>query len=555
LANSKLKIIPLGGLGQIGKNMTVLEYDGHILIIDVGLMFPENEMLGIDIVIPDMSYVLERKDQVLAIIITHGHEDHIGALPYLLAQLKVPVYATRLTQGLIEVRLHENHINDVERHVIAPGDVLELGPFRTEFFHVNHSIPDGVGLAVETEVGLIMHSGDFKFDSTPVDGRPTDFSKLADFGRRGVLLLLSDSTNAETPGYTPSERTIARIFENIYAQAKGRIIVATFASNISRIQQAIATAHKYGRFAAIAGRSMSNNVRMAMDLGYLKIPDNCLLSIDDIQHLPENQVAIVCTGSQGEPTSALVRMARGEFQPVSLMPGDSVIVSSTPIPGNEELINRTLNNLFRLGADVFYDELLDVHVSGHASQEELKLMLNMVQPKFFLPIHGEYRHLVLHARLAEEVGIPRQNIFVMESGQMLELDAESAQIAGKVSDEYVLVDGLGVGDIGEVVLEDRRLLSRNGFLAVTLVIERGTGQVLSGPEIISRGFVHVSESAELLDKAKAEVLKVVKESRSSLLDGGGNRSILNARIKDALSRLVYNETRRRPLILPVVMEA
>jgi ribonuclease J len=296
-------------------------------------------------------------------------------------------------------------------------------------------------------------------------------------------------------------------------------------------------------------------VRMAMDLGYLKIPDNCLLSIDDIQHLPENQVAIVCTGSQGEPTSALVRMARGEFQPVSLMPGDSVIVSSTPIPGNEELINRTLNNLFRLGADVFYDELLDVHVSGHASQEELKLMLNMVQPKFFLPIHGEYRHLVLHARLAEEVGIPRQNIFVMESGQMLELDDQSAQIAGKVSDEYVLVDGLGVGDIGEVVLEDRRLLSRNGFLAVTLVIERGTGQVLSGPEIISRGFVHVSESAELLDKAKAEVLKVVKESRSSLLDGGGNRSILNARIKDALSRLVYNETRRRPLILPVVMEA
>jgi len=547
LANSKLKIIPLGGLGQIGKNMMVLEYDGHLLIIDAGLMFPENEMLGIDIVIPDMSYVLERKDQVLAIIVTHGHEDHIGALPYLLSELKVPLYATRLTQGLIEVKLRESHINDVERHVIAPGDLLPLGPFRTEFFHVNHSIPDGVGLAVETEVGLIMHSGDFKLDSTPVDGQPTDFAKLADLGRRGVLLLLSDSTNAETPGYTPSERTIIRIFEDIFAHANGRVIVATFASNISRIQQVITTAHKYGRYAAVAGRSMINNVRMATDLGYLKVPDGCLVSIDDIQHVPQNEVAIVCTGSQGEPTSALVRMARNEFQPVSLLPGDTVIVSSTPIPGNEELINRTLNNLFRLGADVFYDELLDVHVSGHASQEELKLMLNMVQPKFFVPIHGEYRHLVLHARLAEEVGIPRQNIFVMESGQMLELDAQSAQIVGKVSDEYVLVDGLGVGDIGEVVLEDRRLLSRNGFLVVTVVMERGTGRVLSGPEIISRGFVHVSESEALLDAAKAEVLKAVKD--------GGSRPILNARIKEALSRFVYNETRRRPLILPVVMEA
>ncbi len=555
MANNKLKIIPLGGLGQIGKNMTVLEYDDHLLLIDAGLMFPENEMLGIDIVIPDMSYVLERKDRLLGIIVTHGHEDHIGALPYLLGQVKIPVYATRLTQGLIEVKLRENHVNTVEMHVIAPGDVLTLGPFRTEFFHVNHSIPDGVGLAVETEVGLIMHSGDFKFDSTPVDGLPTDFAKLADFGRRGVLLLLSDSTNAETPGYTPSERTIARVFENVFAQAKGRVIVATFASNISRIQQAVETAHKYGRYAAIAGRSMSNNVRMAADLGYLKIPDNCLLNIDDIQHLPQNQVAIVCTGSQGEPTSALVRMARNEFQPVSLLPGDSVIVSSTPIPGNEELINRTLNNLFRLGADVFYDELLDVHVSGHASQEELKLMLNMVQPRYFMPIHGEYRHLVLHARLAEEVGIPRENIFVMESGQMLELDGKSAQLGSKVSDEYVLVDGLGVGDIGEVVLEDRRLLSRNGFLVVTLVLERGTGRVLSGPEIISRGFVHVSESVELLDKAKAEVLKTVQDSRLSPLDGAGSRAFLNARIKETLIRFVYEETRRRPLVLPVVMEA
>lgn len=546
MAKQKLKVIPLGGLGQIGKNMLVMEYADQILVIDAGLMFPENEMLGIDIVIPDMSYVLERKDKVLAVIVTHGHEDHIGALPYLLSQVKVPVYATRLTQGLIEVKLRESRVSDVEQHIIRPGDVLTVGPFSVEFFHVSHSIPDGVGLAIETEVGLVMHSGDFKFDHSPVDGQPTDFAKLAELGKRGVLLLLSDSTNAETPGYTPSETKLARIFESVFSRARGRIIVATFASNISRIQQVISTAQQYGRYVAVAGRSMSNNVRMAMDLGYLQVPDGLLLSIDEIQNLPQNLVAIVCTGSQGEPTSALVRMARNEYAPVSLMPGDTVIVSATPIPGNEELVNRTINNLFRLGAEVFYDELLDVHVSGHGSQEELKLMLNMTRPKFFVPIHGEYRHLVLHARLAEEVGIPRQNIFVLESGQMLELDRNSAQIAGTVSDEYVLVDGLGVGDITEVVLEDRRLLSRNGFLVVTLVIEKGTGRILSGPEIVSRGFVYVRESEDLFERMRAEVLKIAKE--------GGNRALLGTRIKDALTRFIYNETRRRPLILPVVME-
>ncbi len=546
MSREKLRVIPLGGLGQIGKNMMVIEYGAHMLVIDAGLMFPESEMLGIDIVIPDMSYVLERKDKVRAVIVTHGHEDHIGALPYLLSQISVPVYATRLTQGLIEVKLRESQVNDVERHVVSPGDVLSLEPFRMEFFHVSHSIPDGVGLAIETEVGLVMHSGDFKFDYSPVDGQPTDFAKLAELGRRGVLLLLSDSTNAETPGYTPSEKHIAETFDDIFSRAPGRVIVAAFASNISRIQQVITMAREYGRQVAVAGRSMSNNVRMAVDLGYLQVPGGRLLGIDEIQHLRPSQVAIVCTGSQGEPTSALVRMARNEYAPISLLPGDTVIVSATPIPGNEELVNRTLNNLFRLGADVYYDELLDVHVSGHGSQEELKLMLNMVQPKFFVPIHGEYRHLVLHARLAEEVGIPRQNIFVLESGQVLELDQHSAQITGKVSDEYVLVDGLGVGDVGQVVLEDRRLLSRNGFLVATLVVERGTGRVLSGPEIISRGFVYVRESGELLERARGEVLKAVKD--------GGNRAALSNQIREALSRFVYNETKRRPLILPVVME-
>ncbi|MBM4429655.1 MAG: ribonuclease J [Chloroflexi bacterium] len=541
-----MRLIPLGGLGEIGKNMLALEYGLHILVIDAGLMFPETEMLGIDIVIPDMSYVLERKDRVLAVIVTHGHEDHIGALPYLLSRLSAPVYATRLTQGLIEVKLRESRVNNVDQQVIVPGDLLSLGPFGLEFFHVSHSIPDGIGLAIQTGAGLIVHSGDFKFDHSPVDGQPTDFGKLAELGRRGVHLLLSDSTNAETPGYTPSEKAITQTFEDVFVRAKGRVIVATFASNISRIQQVIMTAYQNGRRVAVTGRSMSNNVRMAIDLGYLQIPGDSLVSIDEIQQQPHDRVAIVCTGSQGEPTSALVRMARNEYQPISLVSGDTVIVSATPIPGNEELVNRTLNNLFRLGADVYYDELLDVHVSGHASQEELKLMLNMIRPKFFVPIHGEYRHLVLHARLAQEVGIPRENIFLLETGQVLELDRNSARIVDRVSDEYVLVDGLGVGDVGQVVLEDRRLLSRNGFLVVTLAVERGTGRVLSGPEISSRGFVYVRESGELLERARAEVLKAVQD--------GGSRAALTNQIREALTRFVYNEIRRRPLIVPMVME-
>jgi len=546
LAEDKLRVVALGGLGQIGKNMMVVEYGPHMLVIDAGLMFPENDMLGIDIVIPDMSYVLERKDRVIGVVITHGHEDHIGALSYLLSEVRVPVFATRLTQGLIEVKLRERRIDGVDLRLISPGDVLTLGPFGLEFFHVSHSIPDGVGLAISTPVGLLVHSGDFKFDHSPVDGRPTDFAKLAELGRRGVLLLLSDSTNAETPGYTPSETRIAKTFEDIFSRAQGRVIVATFASNISRIQQVIQTSDRLGRRVAIAGRSMTNNVRMAMELGYLDIPERSLVSLDDIQSLPKPRVTIVCTGSQGEPTSALVRMARNDYAPVSLVPGDTVVVSSTPIPGNEELVNRTLNNLFRLGADVFYDELLDVHVSGHGSQEELMLMLNLVQPKFFVPIHGEYRHLVLHARLAEQVGLARQNVFVLESGQVLELDKESAQIAGRVSDEYVLVDGLGVGDVGQVVLDDRRLLSRNGFLVASVVVEKGTGRLLAGPDISSRGFVYVRESEELLERARATVLEAVRN--------GGNRANLSGEIKESLVRFLYNETKRRPLVLPIVTE-
>jgi ribonuclease J len=411
---------------------------------------------------------------------------------------------------------------------------------------VSHSIPDGVGLAIETPAGLIVHSGDFKFDHSPVDGQPTDYAKLTELGRRGVLLLLSDSTNAETPGYTPSETMVAQTFEDIFSRAQGRVIVATFASNISRIQQAIEVAQKHGRRVAIAGRSMSNNVRMAMELGYLRVSDRALAAVEEIRSMPDEQVAIVCTGSQGEPTSALVRMARNDYAPIALIPGDTVVVSSTPIPGNEEMINRTLNNLFRLGADVYYDELLDVHVSGHASQEELKMMLNIIQPRFFLPIHGEYRHLVLHARLAEQVGVPRQNVFVLESGQVLELTTNSAQVVDRVADDDVLVDGLGVGDIGQTVLDDRRLLSRNGVLIISLVVERDTHRVVSGPQMLSRGFVYDREATQLLDGARNEVLRVVAEWH--------NHEDLSAQIRETLGHYIYREIRRRPLVAVMLAE-
>ncbi|MBC7263859.1 MAG: ribonuclease J [Chloroflexi bacterium] len=542
----KVRIIPLGGVGQIGKNMTVIEYEDQLLVIDAGVMFPENEMLGVDIVIPDMTYVIERKDKVRAIILTHGHEDHIGALPYLVEHVKAPMYATRLTQGLAEVKLREHHVRDAEFHVVSPDDVLALKPFRIEFFHVSHSIPDGVGLAIRTPVGLIVHSGDFKFDHSPVDGRLTDFAKLADLGRRGTLVLLSDSTNAETPGYTPSEREIARTFDDIFNRAKGRVIVATFASNISRIQQVLDTARRYNRRVAVVGRSMVNNVRIAEELGYLKAPNGVLVNVEEVNRLPPRQAAVVCTGSQGEPTSALVRMSMNTFPAVNLVPGDTVVVSATPIPGNEELINRTLNNLFRLGANVYYDELLDVHVSGHASQEELKMMISLVRPRYFVPIHGEYRHLVLHAQLAEQVGISPDHIFILECGDVLEVSPDEAKITGRVSEEQVLVDGLGVGDVGRTVLEDRRILSRNGFIVAVVAIAKDSGRIVSGPEIISRGFVYIPEAEDLLAGAKALVEQAVAK--------GGGADAIGQRVREWLSKYAYEEIKRRPIVIPVVME-
>lgn len=546
MSGKTLRIIPLGGLGEIGKNMMLMEYGDSIIIIDCGLMFPENDMLGIDIVIPDISYLVENKDKVRGIIITHGHEDHTGALPYLLPHVNVPTYATRLTRGLVEVKLKEHKLLDLVRlRTIEPGDILTLGPFKIEFFHVCHSIPDGVGLAITTPVGLVVHSGDFKFDYTPVDGQLTDFHKLAELGGRGVLLLLSDSTNAETPGYTPSESSIGETFDRVFSKARGRIITATFASNISRVQQIIETAYRHGRRVGVVGRNMANNIKMAIELGYLNVSGE-LLTIEEINRLPPEKVVIVCTGSQGEPTSVLVRMAEGQHRQIGIQPGDTVIVSATPIPGNEELINRTLNNLFRLGANVYYHELADVHVSGHASREEHKLMLSLIRPRFFVPIHGEYRHLVLHAQMAQELGIPPENIFILESGQVLEFNEEGGHLGEKVAGERVFVDGLGVGDVGHAVLRDRYLLSQDGFLIAAVTLEAETGRLLSGPEIISRGFVYMRESEELIEKAKEQVLHVLEE--------GWPRTALQGRIREALGEFLYAQTKRRPMILPIVME-
>jgi len=547
MSEKTLRLVLLGGVGEIGKNMMLMEYGENIIVIDAGLMFPENYMLGIDIVIPDISYLLEHKDRVRGIIITHGHEDHIGGLPYVLPQVNVPIYATRLTRGLIEVKLKEHKLlKATSLHTIQPGDVLDLGPFRTEFFRVCHSIPDGVGLAVETPVGLVVHSGDFKFDQTPVDGRLTDFAKLAELGGRDVLVLLSDSTNAETPGYTHSEQEVGETFDRIFSKAKGRVIVATFASNISRVQQVIETAERHNRRVGMVGRSMVNNTKMAIELGYLNVSPDMLLTIGEMNRLPPRKVVMICTGSQGEPTSALVRMASDEYRSVSIRPGDTVIISATPIPGNEELINHTLNNLFRLGADVYYDELLDVHVSGHASREEQKLMINLIKPRFFVPIHGDYRHLVLHAQIAQQLDIPAKNIFVIESGQVLEFDGNEGWLGEEVAGGYVFVDGLGVGDVGQVVLRDRQHLSRDGFLIAVVAVDEKTGELLAEPDIISRGFVYMRESEELIEQAKEQVLIALEKSDSPAL--------ISTKIKETLGEFLYAQTRRRPMILPMVIE-
>ena len=544
--NDTLRIIPMGGVGEVGKNMTVLECGETAIAIDCGLMFPESDMLGIDLVIPDVSYLMEAPDFLKGIFLTHGHEDHIGALPYVLRQIDAPLYATRLTRGLIEVKLREARLLDTtEMHTVAPGDRVAVGPFTVEFFHVCHSIPDAVGMGIDTPYGLVVHTGEYKFDYTPVDGKLTDYGALAEYGRRGVLVLLADSTNAERPGYTPSERTIDEAFEKVFSKAKGRIIVSTFASNISRVQQVVDCALRHNRQLGVVGRSMVENVRMARSLGYLSVPDDMLLRPEELDTLPPGRVTIVCTGTQGEPTSALVRMANQEHRQVNIERGDTVILSANPIPGNEELVHRTIDNLFRLGATVYYHHLLPVHVSGHASQEEQKMMLSLTQPRYFIPIGGEYRHLVLHAQMAQGLGIPEENIFVVENGQVIEFDAEGARLGERVGGGQVLIDGLGIGDIGELVLRDRRQLSRDGFVVVVVALDEASGELVEGPDIVSRGFVYMRDAEALIEEAKELVIEALSN---------GHRDTASTLIHDTLAEFLYRKTRRRPMIFPVVLE-
>ncbi len=547
----KLQIIPLGGLGEIGKNMTVIRVDDEILLIDAGLMFPNEDMLGIDLVIPDITYLLENKDKVKAIVLTHGHEDHIGALPFVLKQMNVPVYGTRLTLGILEGRLQENHVDSSNLHPVMQGDIINAGCFSVGFIRVNHSIPDAVGLSIKTPVGMIVHTGDFKLDYTPVDGKMTDFRRFSELGNKGVLVMMADSTNAEREGHTPSERTVGAAFEKSFHNARGRIIIATFSSNVSRIQQVIDTAVRYRRKVAVLGRSMINVVNISLELGYIHAPEGTIIDIDETNNFPMDRVVIVTTGSQGEPMSALTRMATSDHRKVTIVPGDTVIISATPIPGNEKLVSRTVDNLLKLGANVVYGRGNGIHVSGHASQEELKLMHNLVRPKFFIPVHGEYRMLVKHAKLATDLGMPKENVFIAENGQVLEFTREKGTVAGRVTSGRVLVDGLGVGDVGNIVLRDRRQLSQDGILIIVMTMEKSSGHIVAGPDIVSRGFVYVRESEELMDEAKERVCAALERCEENSIT---EWAAIKSNVRDALGRYLFEKTRRRPMILPIIME-
>jgi ribonuclease J len=552
LTTEKIRLIPLGGLGEVGKNMMVVEYGDDLIVIDVGVMFPDDEMFGVDLVIPDTSYLADKKQRIRGILITHGHEDHVGGLPYILPMLDFPpIYATRLTQGLITVKLKEHRLLDKTTiSTVTPGDTVKLGKCVAEFFRVNHSIPDAVGIVLHTPIGTVVHTGDYKFDYTPIDGKPADFGMLARIGNEGVLVMMGDSTRIETPGYTPSERVINDSFDKIFANAPGRILVATFASLISRVQQVIDAAVRYDRFVALTGRSMVNNVQMAIELGYLNVPKGTLIRIEDINKFHPEQIVIVCTGSQGEPTSALTRIANQDHRLVRIQPGDTVILSATPVPGNEKMVSRTINNLFRQGAEVYYQGISNVHVSGHAAQEELKLMLNLIRPKFFVPVHGEYRQLLLHTKLAHSLGIPEDHIVIAEDGDIIEVTPDSIHIAGHTASGNVFVDGLSVGDVGQIVLRDRKVLSQDGILMAVLTVDKETGQPIAGPDIVSRGFVYMRDAEELLESARERVL----DSFIGLNGHASDWGFVKDKIKHTLSEFLYEKTRRRPMILPIVME-
>ncbi|MFC6650376.1 ribonuclease J [Paenibacillus rhizoplanae] len=552
--NDKLTIFALGGVGEIGKNMYVVQYGNDIVVIDAGLKFPEEDMLGIDIVIPDISYLIENRDKVRGIVLTHGHEDHIGGLSYVLKNLNVPVYGTRLTLGLVENKLKEaNLLGETKRILINEDSEVELGTsLKATFFRTNHSIPDSVGVCVETPEGNVVHTGDFKFDHTPVNGQFANLHRMAEIGSKGVLALLSDSTNAEKPGFTPSEKNVGIVLEDIFRKAEQRVVVATFASNVHRIQQVVNASEATGRKITVIGRSMVNVVSIASELGYLHIPDGMLIEPEEMNRMAGNRVVVLCTGSQGEPMSALTRMARSSHRKVDIMPGDTVIIAATPVPGNEKYVGRTIDELFRLGANVIYSgSNSGVHVSGHGSQEELKLMLNLMKPKYFMPIHGEYRMQRKHALLAESVGVEPSNIFITELGEVIEISGGAARRAGKVTAGNVLIDGLGVGDVGNIVLRDRKLLSQDGILVVVVTLSKQNGAIVSGPDIISRGFVYVRESEGLLDEANRIVSGTLQRLMSEKVNEWAS---LKTSVKDSLGRFLYEQTRRRPMILPIIME-
>jgi ribonuclease J len=553
-SQDKLLIFALGGVGEIGKNMYCIQYGNDIVVVDAGLKFPEEEMLGIDVVIPDITYLIENRDKVRGILLTHGHEDHIGGLPYVLKQLNVPIWGTKLTLGLVENKLKEaGLLGDTKRILINESSELQLGTIKATFFRTNHSIPDSVGVCLETPEGIVVHTGDFKFDHTPVNEQYADLQKMAEIGSRGVLALLSDSTNAERAGYTPSESNIGKAFEDIFRSAKQRVVVATFASNVHRIQQVINAAAETRRKMTVIGRSMVNVVSIASELGYLNIPDGMLIEPEEVNKLPADRVVILSTGSQGEPMSALTRMARSTHRKVDILPGDTVVIAATPIPGNEKYVGRTVDELMRLGASVIYGpgSISGVHVSGHGSQEELKLMLNLMRPQYFIPIHGEYRMLRHHGLLGEAVGIPKENIFLLDNGDTVEIQNGAARKAGKIPAGNVLIDGLGVGDVGNIVLRDRKLLSQDGILVVVVTLSKQDGTIMSGPDIISRGFVYVRESEGLLEEANRIVTSTLHKLMSEKVNEWAS---LKTNVKDALGRFLYEQTRRRPMILPIIME-
>lgn len=549
--NDILSVIPLGGVEEIGLNMTVFEYGNDIIIVDAGLMFPEEEMLGVDFVIPDFSYILDNREKIKGVVLTHGHEDHIGALPFLLKEISVPVYGTPLTLGLVRSKLLEHHLENAELNPVKPRDVIQLGVFSIEFIRVTHSIVDGVGLGIRTPVGLVVHTGDFKLDPTPVDGQLMDLHKFTEYGEEGALLLLSDSTNAEKGGFTFSEKEVMRGFEDIFSSAPGRIIIATFASNIHRIQQAIDVAVKHGRKVIISGKSIVANAQIALDLGYLRIPMDTWLRLDDLKTLTDREVVILTTGSQGEPMSVLSRIATDEHKDIKIKEGDTVILSARMIPGNERSIGRIINHLFRRGGNVFYEKVSEVHVSGHASKEELKLMLNLIRPKYFIPIHGEYRHLVYHTMLAKKLGIPKENIFILDDGEVLEISDEGARRNGKVSSGRIFIDGKGVGDVKEMVLRDRMRLAHDGIVMILLSIEKLTGNIVSGPDIISRGFVFEDASQEVMNDVKELLTNTIKELDKEVLS---DASVLQAKLRSTLKKYLRNTMERSPMIMPIIFE-